>query len=161
MAKRKTGKIKGSGAAGKVWRLRDLPRVEIAKAVDYPTASVNIYLNNRFMEEADKLWSLSIREPAKNRCAICGDSPCDAHHILEKSTWLRWRYDKRNGVCICQDHHRYNRDICPHFTGTAVFNWWEWLRVYRENQYDWWKDAQYDKRPPVESYEEAYRRLAG
>lgn len=51
----------------------------------------------------DKIWEYMIKSSAGWRCELCGDANngLDAHHvILRRHLWTRW--DKRNGVAVCQ-----------------------------------------------------------
>ena len=112
-----------------------------------------------WMNVADDLFLAQFRGRA---CEICGKKhviyngrktrSC-GHHLLEKGLHRTWRYEPRNIVILCADHHgHHSRDISPHSDDTAAvarfYRWlmdhdpykWEWmLSHYKENFDKSWK----------------------
>ena len=56
------------------------------------------------MKDLDKIWSKLIHEKYYNKCAICGATPCQAHHIFSR-TYRSTRWDLDNGIALCYRHH--------------------------------------------------------
>ena len=57
-----------------------------------------------------KLWSIKIRERAGNKCEFDGCTTgnlLNAHHVENYITNPELRYDLKNGVCVCQSHHKF------------------------------------------------------
>ena len=72
-------------------------------------------------------------------CAICGktEGTC-AHHILPKGSTPHHIATRENLIPLCQSHHRFNRQICPHSSDPFVVNaFLMWLAEHREKQYEW------------------------
>ena len=63
---------------------------------------------SRSKKEADRVWSLAVRERDGNQCQVRG---CDAtsrvfaHHIFSRRH-LATRWDLDNGFTICWGHHK-------------------------------------------------------
>jgi hypothetical protein len=58
-----------------------------------------------------KLWSLKVKERAGFKCEVDGCSTGNAlnsHHIENFLTSKELRYDIHNGVCLCQNHHKFS-----------------------------------------------------
>lgn len=56
--------------------------------------------------QLDKLWRKAIYKKYGNRCLKCGAVGVEAHHIVRRNKKvLRW--DLRNGIALCLDHHRW------------------------------------------------------
>ena len=71
---------------------------------------------------ADKLWSIAIRSDWNWRCAVCGRTPCEAHHMIPREKF-RTRYDLRNGIALCATHHRFCPNTSPHNSGFGFSLW--------------------------------------
>lgn len=52
----------------------------------------------------DIMWSKIIHKKFDNRCAVCGATPCQAHHIFTR-TYKSTRWDIENGIALCYKHH--------------------------------------------------------
>ena len=74
-------------------------------------------------KKLDKLWSQSVKNRANNKCEYCGRTDnLDAHHLNNRVIYsLRW--DLENGVCLCKDHHRFNRKFAAHNTPSLFEDW--------------------------------------
>lgn len=105
-------------------------------------------------------------------CVICGKTHTYikgvktrsmAHHIAKKELCRLMRYDKRNIIVLCADHHnRFNGSMSPHSecsVKTGLF--YEWLINYRPDLWDWVKAHYKDNADNALSYKEAYIRLGG
>lgn len=56
------------------------------------------------MKDLDVIWSKLIHKKYDNKCAICGATPCQAHHIFSR-TYRSTRWDIDNGIALCYRHH--------------------------------------------------------
>lgn len=83
-------------------------------------------------------------------CEICGEprvyyngrmTRSMGHHLLEKGLHRQHRYDKRNIVILCANHHGpYARDISPHSDDTgAVGAFYAWLARNKPGQWHWFE----------------------
>lgn len=80
---------------------------------------------SRLKKEADRLWSINVRERDGGRCQVtgCVKTPTFAHHIFPRRH-LSTRWDLDNGFTICWGHHikghvehEWLRDEILKFTG--------------------------------------------
>ena len=74
----------------------------------------------------DKLWEWIIKDRAGWRCELCsaGRNGLEAHHINSRGQlWTRW--DKRNGVAVCQGGCHDERKVL------------EWLEANHPKRYRW------------------------
>jgi hypothetical protein len=79
--------------------------------------------------EADRLWSLLIRQKNGGRCVLCGtDSGIQAAHIISRR-YHATRWDLSNGWPLCnREHLRYTFDplgwdaLCYQRLGAEVFD---------------------------------------
>ena len=60
-------------------------------------------------EEADILWRKAVK--LGGRCLFCGNTHgLEAHHLHHRGG-TRYRWDIRNGICLCKwDHARFHGD---------------------------------------------------
>ena len=56
----------------------------------------------RLQKQADKLWFEAYLQP---KCEICDNKATQLHHYYYKSSFGHLRYDKDNGISLCQQHH--------------------------------------------------------
>lgn len=87
----------------------------------------------RLRDMADALWSLAVRSDWVNRCAVCGASPCEAHHMIPRQHEAT-RYDLRNGIALCASHHQFDRDLSPHQNAAG---WINWLQTHCPDRAEW------------------------
>jgi hypothetical protein len=59
----------------------------------------------KLIATADKLWSLLVRYSFNHRCVLCGKHGTDAHHWRFGRSFLKYRWEINNGVCLCRAHH--------------------------------------------------------
>jgi len=52
---------------------------------------------------AASTWGASFH--AAGRCAVCGRTDIEAHHIIPRSHHS-YRYEIKNGIALCREHHR-------------------------------------------------------
>jgi hypothetical protein len=91
-------------------------------------------------------------------CEVCGrthvvynnrNTRSCGHHLLSKALHRTWRYEPRNIVILCADHHgHHSRDISPHSDDTAAvaafYAWliesnpykWKWMRSHTTEIFD-------------------------
>ena len=105
-------------------------------------------------------------------CEICGRTHVHyagrktrscGHHLLEKVLHRAYRYSRENVVVLCADHHsQHDRRISPHSDDTAaVAAFYEWLRVKKLEQWQWFKDHARDEWDKSWKYKEKYIELGG
>lgn len=61
----------------------------------------------KYLKEADRLFSLYIRQRDK-RCLRCGktDATLQCHHLLGRA-YRKVRFDPRNGASVCYGCHKF------------------------------------------------------
>jgi len=86
-----------------------------------------------------KVYRMVMDEFKGQPCAICGTTEGTAgHHILPKGSTPYHIATRENLIPLCQNHHRYNREICPHSSDPFVVDaFLLWLMDNRPDQYDW------------------------
>ncbi len=110
----------------------------------------NVPAKGRLREMADRLWSLAIRSDWAYRCAICGSSKVDAHHLVPRQHEAT-RYDLNNGIALCSTHHQFDKDLSPHLNAAGWLAWLndkfpgraEWFMTNRRPQFMGTKNAAY------------------
>jgi|SRR3990167_2872481 len=81
---------------------------------------------------ADKDWSIKIRERDNWVCSICGSRfGIIAHHIIPRENKV-YKYDLMNGIALCCKCHKFSRRISAH---NAPFAFLLWLAKYKPLQY--------------------------
>jgi len=100
-----------------------------------------------FRNAADELFMIQFRGKA---CEVCKvkydrmnyDRTC-GHHIIPKSKSKLLRYEKRNIIVLCPNHHRFSSEISAHsFSSFAVANFNNFLYSVRQHDCDWLKERQ-------------------
>ena len=95
-------------------------------------------------------------------CEICGarggwdgkkkSSSC-GHHLHHKGNCRKFRYDRRNIVVLCPNHHsKWSKHISPHceVNGFGISRFNSWLRVNKPEQYKWWRDTEAEASKPFD-----------
>ena len=91
---------------------------------------------SRLLQFADALWSLSVRRDW-GCCVVCKQrGKLDAHHIICRAHDAT-RYDLRNGICLCANHHRWDADTSPHQNPEG---WLRWLRANQPSLHGWYME---------------------
>ena len=109
-------------------------------------------------------------------CEICGkakgyddgktQSSC-GHHLIFKGKCRKFRYEPKNIIVLCPDHHsHWNNVISPHsMTSTiAQQKFAEWVKEHKPLQFEWWQENEHEVRKPFDkswTYREMYERLGG
>lgn len=61
-----------------------------------------------------RLWLLRVRAIWENKCAITKvpgeENKLDCHHIENRSTCARLRYDPLNGILLCPSYHKWGKN---------------------------------------------------
>lgn len=96
--------------------------------------SKEIPAKGRLREMADQLWSIAVREDWNWRCAVCGHGKCDAHHLVPRGHEST-RYELRNGIALCSQHHQWDKDLAPHQNAAG---WLLWLEEHFEELHAWY-----------------------
>lgn len=66
--------------------------------------------NKALKKSLDILWAKIIKLRAGGKCEVCGKTTnLNSHHIVSRNN-LRFRWDIRNGACLCVGHHRFNNE---------------------------------------------------
>ncbi len=101
-------------------------------------------------KKADVAWSLQVRTVGE--CAICGRAgKLDAHHLIGRKRY-RYRYHLDNGICLCPGHHTFANagdGICAHGNFLEVSRFARWMRLNRSEQYEWFVEHEFDRRPYI------------
>ena len=90
-------------------------------------------------KKLDDTWSLLVRFRARDKCEVCGSKSIQAHHIISRGNW-RLRWEVRNGVALCEKHHKFDRHMSAHLN-PLWFN--EWLEENHKKEIDWLRERQY------------------
>ncbi len=107
------------------------------------------YIKNKL----DKLWSEIIR--SGGNCEICGQPTKDPHHVIGRKN-LSTRWDLRNGVRLCFQHHTGGNRSAHNdplwFIG--------WFKEHRPDDYEYLLTKKNEtKTYTIFDYEEIYQRL--
>ena len=92
-------------------------------------------------------------------CEVCGSTKGTVgHHNVSKARSKALRYDKRNITVLCQAHHTFGNDICPHSSNPmAVDRYFTWFTDNKWDQYVWLRDNEKIQRKY--SYKQAHENL--
>lgn len=52
-----------------------------------------------------KQFKAKVFERDNHKCVVCGAPAVDAHHIIDRKSWLDGGYYLDNGVSLCGKHH--------------------------------------------------------
>ena len=100
-------------------------------------ANPDIPAKGRLKDIADTLWSKAVKDDWCNRCAVCGTgSELNAHHLISRQHQAT-RYDLRNGICLCANHHQWNADISPHKNAEGFR---QWMETHHPLRRQWWSE---------------------
>lgn len=81
-------------------------------------------------------WGKAVRERDGNQCAICGEkSHVNAHHIFPKKFWKDYRFELKNGLCLCPKHHAFGKWSVHRGIGDLIL--FDFLKEYRPDQWEW------------------------
>ena len=94
----------------------------------------NIPAKGVLRSHADRLWSLAVRDDWGWRCAVCGVSKCEAHHVIPRQHEAT-RYDLRNGIALSATYHQFDADISPHQNAAG---WLAWLCENEPELHQWY-----------------------
>lgn len=79
----------------------------------------------RLREMADRLWANAVKSDWANRCAMCGRrGNLNSHHLIPRQHY-RFRYELRNGCCLCARCHQFCPDRSPHQNPAGFVMWLE------------------------------------
>lgn len=78
----------------------------------------------RLRDLADQLWSVAVRSDWANKCAVCGNRKCEAHHLIPRQHEAT-RYTLRNGMALCATHHQFDKFLSPHMNAAGFIRWLE------------------------------------
>ncbi len=99
-------------------------------------------------KKALRQWSVDVRTRDSYSCQICGikdkeltkngkPAVLNSHHVLAKEgVYSFLMFDVNNGVCLCQNCHRFSRKCSAHRQEFAFF---VWLQEHRPEQYNYLK----------------------
>ena len=96
--------------------------------------NANVPAKGRLRDMADRLWSISVRSDWNWKCAVCGNSPCDAHHLIPRMNEAT-RYSLRNGIALCPSHHQFCPHLSPHQNAAG---WMQWLAANQPLRHEWY-----------------------
>ncbi len=87
----------------------------------------------------DNTWSLLVRFRAGDKCEVCGSKSVQAHHIIGRNNW-RLRWEIKDGIALCEKHHKFDRYRSAHLN-PLWFN--EWLEENHKEDVKWLRERQY------------------
>ena len=114
----------------------------------------------------DKQWSRLVKLRAKEKCEVCGATKenvrLNSHHIIGRVN-RRTRWDLRNGVCLCVQHHKFGRQSAHE--DPVWFN--KWLEEHKSKDYEYIKSIKNDikkwtpseKKELIEEHKEKLKEL--
>ena len=158
MAK-KTKLLRGSKTIA--WRMaKDKATIDqISDKIQVIPSMIWPYLARRFREAAIDIWSVQVREEADGKCVICGKTNVNAHHLISKASHPHLALEKNNGLCLCEDHHLFNREIAGHGSTHVCDNLTDWLFDHKRPQWRWYQEHKHDKSYRDIDFEAEYWRL--
>jgi len=123
------------------------------------TKKVKRKSNKALVRKCDGLWALLVKLRAGFKCEVCGKAgepvKCypdyntgglDAHHILGKTGCRsKYRYELNNGICLCDNHHKYDPVCSGHANTGASANLIESLFELDTDRFDWVKEHSDDR----------------
>lgn len=98
--------------------------------------SKHIPAKGRLRNMADSMYSLAVRRDWGGKCAECGISPGEAHHVFPRQHEAT-RYDRANGIVLCAWHHKFDPEISPH---QNALGWLGWLSGNYPEVHQWYAD---------------------
>jgi hypothetical protein len=94
------------------------------RKVNKDTQAYKNKIIRRLKNKLLKLWAIKVKERANFKCEVddCStDLALNSHHIENFLTSQNLRYDIRNGLCVCQGHHKFFKDSC-HRSFIFIYN---------------------------------------
>ena len=97
--------------------------------------NINNPFSSYWRRRTDILWSDLVRGAHERTCELCGDSgKTNAHHLLPKEKYHLFKYNLRNGICLCAFKcHKMIAHKNPIF-------FLSWLEKNKPDQYSWAMD---------------------
>ena len=74
-------------------------------------------------KKLDKLWSEATKAFYGRKCEVCGSTNnLNSHHVFRRTVRiLRWDY--RNAIVLCANHHMFDNKFSAHATPTLFTDW--------------------------------------
>jgi hypothetical protein len=92
----------------------------------------------RMRDMADRLWSKAVIADWDFHCAVCRSrTNLNAHHLIPRQHTV-YRYDLRNGICLCAHCHQFCPHTSPHQNAAG---WILWLEQHQPALSEWYIDA--------------------
>lgn len=108
--------------------------------------------------KADEAWSKAVKLRDGNKCCICDATDhLQAHHLLPKSSYSKYRHMISNGITLCPRHHSLGGESAH--KNAVYFS--EWLKANKSILFLWVLDAMAIKTKVKNNYKDAYERLTG
>lgn len=161
MAKKTSKLTKGEKAKITRWLHQDMPLREIAERVNVTVTKIKEHHSQLMKKECDELWRKIIVLKAGGVCEITGQpGEMNAHHLLEKGAFHKFRYDLNNGMCLHKDIHMYDPDISPHYSSASREMFRLRLMEDKPKQYAWWDENRENKKFVDIDYFKVYEELS-
>ncbi len=81
----------------------------------------------------DIIWARLVKLKAGSKCEICGKTAnLNSHHIVSRNN-LKFRWDLRNGVCLCVAHHKFANESA-HLDPIWFIGW---IKENRKEDYEY------------------------
>ena len=84
------------------------------------------------------LWSIAVRSDWNWRCAKCGNSNCEAHHVIPRQH-VATTLSLRNGISLCGWCHRLDPNMAPHQNPRG---WIKWLDATYPALLRWYEETE-------------------
>lgn len=140
---------------------------EISDATNTVPSTLWPYLNKKFKDEADILWGKRIAEDAYERqgndtCEIpaCWSTGAESHHMISKASHIHLRYNRKNGMRLCANHHHFDPIISAEFSVSSAFNLTEVLKEIDPVRWKWFMEHKDDKAYQQIDFEAEFWKLA-
>lgn len=128
-----------------------------------------------YKKKCDELWAIRVKQRAGFRCEVCGKpgefvkshpeypiKGLDAHHMLGKSgVRTKYRHDLLTGMCLCDNHHKYDNACSGHANTAASDNLMLKLQTIDPDRWTYITSHSDDKQGASEKidYESVYESL--
>lgn len=68
-----------------------------------------------------KNWASEVKNNFDGKCFLCGATEkLNAHHVLPKRLWSKYKFDPQVGVELCIAHHAFGKFSCHRGVGDML-----------------------------------------
>ena len=129
------------------WYHDGLSVLQISDRIGATVTCVKARIKQVVIKDCEDLWSKIIYARASDQCEVTGSTyKTNAHHLLEKGSFIKYKFDLNNGICLCSDIHMFNVNISPHCNSHSKTEFFTWLKANKPKQWEWWEDNRFNKK---------------